>query len=284
MTLIPVGGAMYSQVSDEVSRLATISIQTGTDPGDPNYEPTSLVDENPAKAAKIASTTGAWLFTFASAQRIDLASLIHHDFDAGVSVHLQGNASNSWGSPTLDAAFTIPAWLGSGTSRWPVNPWLDLTTVPGYSTSGFQYWRLVITSNSQNLALGQTWFASLKRQLNPDLRWEFQRSIDKPIIENQTAWKVSTIYSRKTAIWSLDGDHLMDDALRDSLYAQFYDVDGRAHPWLFIPDAEVNASYLVRWKNPTRGPIKYSMGDSTTNLAQDHFAIEEVSRGMRLGL
>jgi hypothetical protein len=49
--------SIYQLYTDEIARSATITIETGVDPGDTNYAPASLVDENPAKVAKIDSTT-----------------------------------------------------------------------------------------------------------------------------------------------------------------------------------------------------------------------------------
>jgi len=274
--------AIYQRYSDEVGRLATITIETGVDPGDPNYGPATLVDDNPAKVAKIDSTTGAWLFSYAAKQPVAIVALIHHAFDAGADVKIQGNATDDWlGSPgpAFEASLTIPAWLGTGAGRWPVNPWLDLTAQPGYDATGFQYWRLVITGNSQNLQLGQVWFGSAIRRLDPDLRWDFVRTRDKPIIENKTAFGVSTIYARGTTRWQLQGDHRVTDALEADLDTQWFEADGRAYPWLLVPDGLENRCALVRWAETNRAVTKHFLD------VHDHrFVAEEVARGLRPGV
>jgi hypothetical protein len=282
---------IYQRASDEVARLSTITIETGTEPeGMDDYGPATLVDGNPAKVAKIDSTTGAWLFDFGAPQRIDLAALIHHNFDAGADVKIQGHTSDAWTSPDFSAAITIPAWLGSGTSRWPVNPWRDLTLASGYSASGFRYWRLVVTGNSQNLQLGHIWLGAQIRRLSPDVRWNYVPAVRKRIIEHRTSFDVSTIYTRGTNHWRFEGTVPADNALEAELEAHWYDVDGRSKPWLLIPqppatsDQDVmsgrgNRAYLVRYLSVDRD-VPHAM----FNLHEQQIVVEEVSRGLRPGL
>lgn len=271
--------AIYQYRGDNVASLATITIQTGSDPGDSNYEPASLVDENPAKVAKINSTTGAWLFDFGSAQRIDIAALIHHDFDAGADVKLQGNATNSWGAPTLSASFTIPAWIATGTSqRWPVNPWMDVTTATNYTTSGFRYWRLVITSNSQNLQLGEIWLGSSIRRFTRNIQWGLVRTQSIPTINNVTAFGIATTYPRGTTRRQYVASSVPSDVMATDLYAQFQSVGGNAYPWLFIMDGTVNDACLVRWLT-----TEQQMTAIAPNIWGMPLSIQEVGRGLRPG-
>lgn len=271
--------AIYTEYADNIAGNASITIQTGTDPGDDHYGPSALVDDNPAKVAKIDSTTGAWEFAFDAAQRIDLIALIHHTFDEGADVRIEGNASATWATPTFSASFTIPAWLGSGDSAWPVNPWLDLTLEPEYSATGFQYWRLVVTGNSQNLQLGQVILSASIRQLNPDRQWEYVTGQNRRKIDNRTEFGVSTIYSRFSPQWRLEGGHRVDDEFREVLNRHWHAVDGAGFPWLYIPDGDENRCYLVRFTEPTRASthVIYDVNDY-------RFAVEEVARGLRPGV
>jgi hypothetical protein len=272
---------IWQKYSDNVAKDATITISLGTPPTDlTNYGPEILVDDNPAKFAKIESTTGAWLFAYPAKQIIQVASLIHHDFDAGADVVLQGNATDSWGAPTFEAAFTIPAWLGgTGPRSWPVNPWLDLTTMPGYDPTGFKYWRLLITANSQNIQMGQIWLGNPLRRLDPALGWDFQKVNAKRYIENSTAYGVITMYSRGTNQWAVDIPHRMNNALEAEMIEQWFDADGRAYPWLFVPDASVNAAYFVRWSTAVKNHRFLDRG-----VIDNRFAVEEVARGLRPGV
>ena len=160
-----------------------------------------------------------------------------------------------------------------------MNPWLDLTVQPGYSATGFRYWRLVVTGNSQNLQLGQVILSASIRQLYPDRQWEYVLGQQRRKIDNRTEFGVSTIYSRFSPQWRLEGGHRVDDAFKELLDQHWHEVDGAGFPWLYIPDADQNRCYLVRFTEPTR---------STTHVIYDlhdyRFAVEEVARGLRPGV
>lgn len=276
--------AIFTRYSDNVARDATITIQLGTDPNDSNYAPESLVDDNPAKVAKILSTTGAWEFDFGSAQRIDLVALIHHTFDAGANVKIEGSAAPNWGgSPAtaaeFSASFTIPTWLGSGDSLWPVNPWLDLTNAAGYSAAGFRYWRLIVTGNSQNLWLGEIVMVPSIRQMNPDRQWEYVTSTLRRKIDNRTEFGVSTIYSRYSPQVRIEGTIRADDDFTVTLDEHWDDVDGGAFPWLYIPDGDVNKCYFGRHADPSKS-VTHVMYD----VHDRRWAFEEAARGLRPGV
>jgi hypothetical protein len=277
--------AIYQRYSDNVARLATITIETGVDPGDANYGPAALVDDNPAKVAKIDSLTGAWQFAYAAKQPVALVGLVHHDFDAGANVKIQGDDGPNWAAPAFSAAITIPAWLGSGTRRWPVNPRLDLTEADGYDEEGWQYYRLLVTTNSQNVQLGQAWLGETIRRLDPHLHWKRQHTNAKRYIRNRTAYDVETIYSRGTNLWRLEGTHGRADALQALLEAQWFDVDGAALPWLFVPNSLENRCYLVRWGDEARAETQLVGPPSLSeSLWEQRLVIAEVARGLRPGV
>lgn len=288
---LPTFNTIYQHYADEVARLATITIHDDASPslsGGEDYAPSSLVDDNPAKLAKIDATSGAWVFAYDEKQPIQIAALIHHTFDAteanpgspAPSVRLQGNDTDDWSDPAFDAAFVIPAWFSTGTRRWPNNPWMDLTDEAGYDAAGFLFWRLVIANNSQNIQLGQVWFGQQKRIFDPDLRWGLTTGADKPQIESRTSFGVSTIYPRGTTIWNKDASLMASDALAIALEQHWYDVEGRARPWLLIPSGpgEDDRCYLVR----------YAMTDRQAQWNFEHqhdmrLSFQEVGRGLRPG-
>ena len=276
---MPSAAAIYQQYSDEVAHLATITIETCVDPGDDNYGPAALVDDNPAKVAKINSVTGAWQFAYPAKKPVAIVGLIHADFDAGADVVIQGDDAADWVTPAFEAAITIPAWLGSGTGAWPVNPWLDLTEAAGYDAAGWQYYRLLVTANSQNLQLGQVWFGSEIRRLSPNLHWGFTERSQKRTIANETSYGVQTIYTRGTTEWRLEASGEFGATLQAALEAQWADVDGTAYPWLFVPDGLVNRCYLVRWAELIRAERHIF----SQQIGQE-LVIRELARGLRPGV
>lgn len=281
---------ILTSYKDEVGRLATATVETGTPNTDPNYTPDILQNDNPAQVAKIDSVTGAWLFTFAAAQRIDLAALIHHDFIASgsspdITVVLEANTSNSWGAPAFSAAFTIPAWRASGTTwQWPINPWLDLTAESDYSTTGWQYWRLSIVNNDQNLQLGGVKLYSAFQQFVADFRPSLPRATRKRSIVNTTAFEVDTIYPRGINRWEQTGSLILTSAQAELLKEHYFDVNGQAMPFVVIPNGLRNEAYFVRRPDEFGETVEfYSEGDDTELLTMT-LPLREVSRGLRPGV
>jgi hypothetical protein len=278
--------AIYQHRSDNVARAtAAITVGTGTAPS--GYGPTLLVDENPARVAKITAGTAAWVFDFGTAQRVDLAALIHHNFDTGGDVRLQGNATNSWGAPTFSAAFVIPTWQAAGTpTRWPVNPWMDVSAQSGYSAGGFRYWRVVITGNSQNVELGQVWLSPTIRRLTVNMESGQEEARNRGLVRNTTSFDVDTIYPRHNPRWStVFALPTVDQTLRTALQQQWDDVGGQTYPWLLVPNGDMNACYLVRWSMPEERLKRLLLGPGAAprSVSQSDCSIMEVARGLRPG-
>lgn len=280
--------AIYIRPSDNVAPNATVTIQTGTDPGDPQYGPMTLVDLNPARVAKINSTTFAWLFDYGSAQRIDIAGFIHGTFETTSTVRFQGNATDSWGAPSFDVEVDIQPWYGVAPRRWPHNHWVECPLHAGYTTTGYRYWRLICSGNSQNGQLGQVVMSPVIREMNPDLRWEYVDAIRKRNIVNETSYGSKTTYPRGTAQWLCDGDQRMTEALFRSKKEHFFDADGTGFPWLLVPsDPEQDGSpawqehgecYFVRLVED-----RFSATHTYFNVRDRKFLVEELSRGLRPG-
>jgi hypothetical protein len=267
------GAVLFGKRGDNVASLATITIESGV--ADATYPPAFLVDGLPQKPAKLAGTTGAWLFDFGAPKRVDVAALIHHNLTAGLNVRLQANAANAWGAPTVDAAFTIPAYFDDG---FPVNPWIDLTAVGGYSAGGFRYWRLVIVGvNTAPVAIGEVWLGATKRVLSPNITWGEKANDRRMIVENRTNHGVSTIYDLGTTIRRFSGTLDTTDAGRDALRSWWRDARGRFHPFLLVPDSSVNDALLVRWASEDLDRTLNFLDRNTIDLAW-----EEVCRGLPL--
>lgn len=120
------------------------------------YEAENLISYH-SRPAKLSTTTGWWVLQFASPIAPAFAMLWSHYLDAGLSdVTIQGNSSNSWGSPAFEAEFTIPSKRLDGPSyqRWTRFPMLELGDLP--DEGGYSWWRLNIgTANSQAIIVGQ---------------------------------------------------------------------------------------------------------------------------------
>ena len=255
----PSFNTIYTHYWDDVARLATITIEDDTVPslsGGAAYGPAALVDDNPAKVAKINEddtgapavglVSGAWVFAYESKQPITLAALIHTTAadDTG-SVLLEGNNTADFSSPAFSAAFTIPPWLGVDAGRWPQNPYMLLEELDGFDPLGFFFWRLRFVNQPENIQVGQVRFHATYYEFDPDLRWGVKHAADKPQIENRSAFGVSTLYSRGTTIWTAEADIQLTDDMRAALEAHWYDVEGRTRPWVLIPSGPVRVGSVL---------------------------------------
>lgn len=263
----------YQHYSDNVAPNATVTVNTGTE--DTSYPAANIKDRNPAKPAKLTTTTGSWVFAFGLAQRVDIVSIIMHNITAGLEVRIQGNATNSWGAPTFNQVITIPAYRDDG---FPVNPFLDLTGLSGYTTSGFLFWRVVVVGvNAAAIAIGDVWLGKLKRTLSPNINWGENQKEDRKLIEHSTDHGVDTIYDLGVTRRSIQGETDTTDATRDAIRTWWRDARGRAQAFLIIPDPAVNDAWLVRWAEPDQN-VRLDLTDRNTISLQ----FLEVSRGLVL--
>src|SRR4051812_42948013 len=185
----------YGRSSDNVAANATVLASAE----DATYPATFLVDLDPAKPAKLTTTTGSWTFTFAAAQRVDAVALIHHNLTAGLEVRVKASADN-FATTALNTTITIPAYREDG---FPVSPFVDLRAVSGYTTGGYQYWRIhIVGTNAAAVAIGEVVLIATLRSLEVNVAWGLQDSEEHPIVEHVTDFGVVTVYEYGTLLRS----------------------------------------------------------------------------------
>lgn len=267
---------LYQLPADQVADSATITLDVGTD--DTTYTKANLVDGNIAKPAKVAETSATWKFDFGAAQRVDVCVLGPHNFDAGLTVKLQANATDSWGTPTIDTALTIPADDADGRA---VCAWKDVTGATGYDVGGFRYWRLHVSgTNSVALQLGEIWLGSTKRLLATDMgrnyRWGFEVAESRRLIEHTTEYGVATVYDLQTRLRTFRGELRLSDAGLTAFQTWIRAMRGRVYPAIWIPDTSVNEAWWVRQVRD------WSVTRRFTNLNDLTLVLDEVSHGLPL--
>jgi hypothetical protein len=259
---------IYNRYSDNLAPSATITIETGT--AATGYDPENIADGDAAKPSKLNETSGAWLFDFGTATEIAIAALFHHNFEAGLDVRLQANASNSWGAPSLEVSFVIPAWR---VDRFPGQPWIDLTGQDAFGA--YRYWRLLVAgTNAVALAVGELWLGAVVRRLNPDFAQGRSSALDQPIIEHKTAYRrLRTPLS--TTIRSISGTiPPTTDTVAQAVIDWITDAGGR--PFLFIPDATLNEAWLALHLT-TRHQIEALLDHDASTFP---LSLEEDGRGL----
>lgn len=237
------GRVLYGHYSDNVAPLATASVGAGS--ADPDYPATNLNDLVVARPAQLSTTTGAFVFSFLAAQRVDLVALPHHNLSAGLEVRIQANPTDTWGAPAFNRPITIPPYRKDGL---PPGAWLNLTTQAGYDVGGWQYWRVAIVGvNHAPVKLTEVVLLSTIRTLNPNISWGARRPERRPLIENETDYGVQTVYDLGVTHRQLEGDIDTTDAGLAAVSDWWQDCRGRARPCLLIPDESVNDAWFVRW-------------------------------------
>jgi hypothetical protein len=260
---------VYGRPTDNIAATATAITASAPDAA---YPAMNLVDLNPAKPAKLTTTSGNWVFDFGSAKQVDLVALIHHNFQAGLNVRWQGNATDSWGSPSIDQPVVIPAYRENG---HPMNPFLDIT---GIGLRTFRYWRLVVVgTNPVVCALGELVILGSKRTLERNISWGYVDEEDSPIIEHRTAYGVSAAsYSLGTTWRTLRAEIETIDSGADSLLSLTRSAFGRATPFLVIPDPSVNCALFGK---PVETTINISRVFKNSNTTP--FVFQELSCGLK---
>lgn len=266
------GRAIYAHYGDNVAPAATITVNTGTE--DPDYLAANLVDLNPSKPAQLTSTTGSWVFDWGAAQRVDWVLIPMHNLTAGLEVRIQQNATNNWGSPTVNTTITIPAYRGDGL---PVGCWRDLTGVAGYLVGGFQFLRLIVVgTNAAAVKIGEVMILSNKRTLNPNISWGAQVPEQRLSQVNQTDAGVKMMYDLGTTLRTFRGELDTTDAGLAAVRAWWQSTKGPIYPFAFVLDEDVNDAVMARWSSSLDPTL--AINDRNTMP----IAIEELSRGLVL--
>lgn len=235
-------------VDNVAGSYTTIGVNTGTE--DTAYPAAYLADGRLGRPAKLTTTSGSWVFSYASAVRVDLVALGAHNVGA---VTLEGNTTNSWGSPAFSAALTIPSITADGHS---VNAWLDLTTAAGYSAGGFQYWRLVV-SGSVPCAVGEVWLGAVRRIAVRNYRWGFTVAEKLAAIAHETEFLVPHVYALGSRQRSMDVVFNTTDAGALALREWYRAMKGTGLTGLLVPNTETNDAWWVRQANDYAENVTY---------------------------
>ena len=254
------------QVADNAS-VVTVSSENAA------YPKANLSDGNPAKPFKFTATTGNIVWDFGSAQSLDIFAIIHHNLTAALAnVKIQGNATDSWGAPSLDQAVVIPAYRDDG---YPRNPWVDLS---GIGSRSFRYWRLVFgTANGANIALGEVWLGALKRSLTHNISWGYDKGVIRPSIVHRTRYGVKLTYDLAAPRQYIKGPVQTSDAGAEAMRDLFDATRGQTGRFLVVEDPLINDAMIMEWTSD-----EFKMQREFANNVHLNLDWEEASRGLVL--
>lgn len=237
----------YSLPSDEVEPDAVTTDKTE----DTDYPLSNAIDWTPkniANPGKIVETSGRFTFDNGAAQRMDWV-VIQINAEPGDTVAVQANATDSWGSPTLDTSFVMPARQRSG---YVYKVWVDLRQVSGYTTSGFRYLSVNVASGSGSDPLGikVRILSAPPRQLDAEFLMD-------PGVEDSDFVANIFMQSDGGAAWPYDTGHKprarrgnCAESASDlaKILDLFHECAGRVETFVVVPDpaATIPDAWVVR--------------------------------------
>lgn len=266
---------IYAWPDDNVAPLATVTPSAV----DSSYPGTNLTDSDTGIPSKLTTTTGSFLIDHGSAVRVDLVAIFQHNLDAGLAnAAVMRNASNAWGSPSMNVPITIPAYRADG---YPVSPWVDLRSKTGYNgATGYRYTLLNFgTANSHLISIGELVLIGTYRQLPFGIRWGSTRRSRRGTVSYKTdggnigydlgvrVRGLSVTIDIKDAPGSLTNQTAIENWL-DSL-------KGDLRPCLIVPDDTVNDAWLVKNTTP-----EYEFTRESTLKQLFQLKFEEAGRGV----
>lgn len=242
---------IYNRPSDNlIATLSpTITVETGT--ADSDYGVDNLgdfSDEGIGQPLLLEETEGAVLIDWGVATAVPLF-VLWTNADEGLALRIQGNATNSWGSPSLDYELTAPAKRRNG---YTVKLWADLRAVAGYGA--YRYTRIVLGDLSVSPVIGNSvpvglkvWAGGAIRTLGRD--FEFSPSILRH--QMQTAAHTDTGYGwfskLQGFVRGLQYSLFLDETTNEHEdFLGWFDEAG-SDPVVLIPDPSVNDAWIGRW-------------------------------------
>ena len=127
------------------SNVANATITALSENPDITFED-GLKDTSLAKVGRTVSDVTQWIkFTYSAAIDVDTVVIFGNNITSGATVKVQANASDSWGTPSIDQALTftkdnrLSTQMGRDVGIW---------SYQFSSTESYQYWRLYIDDGS----------------------------------------------------------------------------------------------------------------------------------------
>lgn len=204
---------LYSNLVDATSHLEASSEQTSL--------PASNVTHFwKTKVWRATGDTSEWIkFDFGSAQDFKVVCIVGHNFSSGATVKFQANATDSWGSPSVDETLTWNAdiilyvWTATQSYRWVRITIADSANADGYVEIG----RIFVGT-------------FLEPERNFTIGWD-REEVDPSLIEESADGAESVDIKTKYLLFTFP----FKNTLTDNVIAVWNAVR-RRDPFFIIPD------------------------------------------------
>jgi hypothetical protein len=143
--------ARYQYPSDNEVPNATLALGTGSTAV--GYALSALGDGSLSDGwGSTVATLNTILMDFGGATKaLKWISFHNHNFDAGLTITIEANSSNSWTSPPFSATVTVPTVRADGRGQ-------DFVWLNAGQATGYRWWRVSLPStNSVAWRLGELW-------------------------------------------------------------------------------------------------------------------------------
>jgi hypothetical protein len=248
-----------------------------------NYPLTNIDTDDIATPVIYTANPTSVVIDFGSAKRVDLVTLPNFNGDAAMTVLAQMNATNSWGSPSLSTAVTIPGLTEDG---FGCDPWVDLTGVTGYLVGGYRFLRLSVGSSTALLKLkvrlsGQEYTLEHNFEYSVSTYAQVKPTTQErhPLIERQMDATNFIGYGRGTRERWITGYMLPSDTGFAAWRSHDRACLGRLLPFLWVNDPTINEGLIVRRGNQATAVLQREFYFTNVNAVQ--VDLEEVGRGLK---
>ena len=186
-------------------------------------------------------------FDLTTAQNVTSLVIKYHNFTAGATVHIQGNAADAWGAPSVDVALPITSdvieyyWTAAQSYRW----W-RITIVDAGNTDGY-------------VRIGRPFLGTyLAPSRNCDNAYEIEPA-DPSVITDSTGGQASADSRTHYRQWIFDfrGLTSADRASFETAFA----VVGRAKPYFLSENPDTGSTVLYYVRNMTNWRYRQMGGE-----------------------
>jgi hypothetical protein len=232
----------YTRPSDRITAgswtVATGSARSG-------YPVTNLDNGDPSDPFWANETTVRATRDFGTATRVDEVYIFGHNLDSTSALHVQMNATASWGGPTVDITASIPTAHLDGI---PYAIRVDLAAAVSVANRTQQFLSIVNQSaNSVSIAIGEVYMVGTQRELGRHVRYGFSQPRNRIVVNQPSKRGVSTRYDLGTVERKLIASIPGNDA--DYLDLLKLEEDGKSGllPFVIVLAPQ---SPTVRWAEP----------------------------------
>jgi hypothetical protein len=228
---------IYQNPTDNLVPSATITCATE----DPVYPVENLYDGVITTVFKSSALSAEIVFEFPAPVTLRFIALGPNNLDPTLPVTFAGNATNTWGAPSMSGALVIPDRWENGRGYCP---WADLTSFSGFGAHLF--YRLSLGTNSVFPELGELWLSESLRTFEQDWLMEHDEDESQNAVILETEYGQISAYDMYVRRRTWTTPYNASDAHLAELKSWHRAMKGSVVPSVMIPKSNLNDAAWVR--------------------------------------